>query len=114
MPDAQLKTDGHATAAAKLQEALHRALDALEPELRSVFLLRDMEKLSGDDAARRLQLSPSTVKARLQRARKEICRLLWQQFDQGQADLQHDVSWKALPYEAERSSKPRRAPRRAA
>ena len=114
MPDAQTNTDGHAIAAAKLQEALHRALDALEPELRSVFLLRDMEKLSGDDAARRLQLSPSTVKARLQRARKEICRLLWQQFDQGQAHSQHDVGWKSPPPEAVHSSKARRGPRRAA
>lgn len=109
--------DFHAAAVARLQDALHRAIDGLEPDLRSVFLLRDMEKLSTHDTARRLQLSPATIKVRLLRARKEICRLLWQQFGelgQAEAALRNGTPWETPSGGPGRSGAVPRSPNKAA
>jgi RNA polymerase sigma-70 factor (ECF subfamily) len=49
--------------------AFRRALDALDPEARRVIVLRDLEQLSGDEAAEVLGLTRAALKSRLHRAR---------------------------------------------
>jgi RNA polymerase sigma-70 factor, ECF subfamily len=56
-------------AAAQMRAALESALSALEDEAREVLLLRDVEGLSGDEAAAALGLGVPAMKSRLHRAR---------------------------------------------
>jgi RNA polymerase sigma factor (sigma-70 family) len=52
--------------------ALERALSSLEPPLREVLLLRDVEELTGPEVAVRLGISLEAMKSRLHRARSEM------------------------------------------
>ncbi len=63
MPDEQLEQ-------AQLAAAVHRALDSLEPMYREVLVLRDLEGQSGEETARRLELTLEAMKSRLHRARR--------------------------------------------
>jgi RNA polymerase sigma-70 factor (ECF subfamily) len=56
--------------------ALQAALDTLEPDHRSVVLLRDMEDLDYDEIADILDIPRGTVKSRLHRARVALARAL--------------------------------------
>ncbi len=58
--------------ASELREILIKALKELRPILRAVFVLRDIEGLSTDQAAEALSLSETAVKARLRRARSQL------------------------------------------
>lgn len=51
---------------------LHRALDALSPADREVITLRDLEGLSGPEAAQVLDLPLASLKTRLHRARLRL------------------------------------------
>ena len=51
---------------------LDRAIDALSPSLRAVFLLRDIEGLSTQETGEVLKLSETAVKTRLSRARLRL------------------------------------------
>ena len=51
---------------------LARALAALAPEDREVLVLRDLEELTGEEAAAALGLSLAAVKSRLHRARQRL------------------------------------------
>ena len=66
--------------ASELRDILIKALDGLRPILRTVFVLRDIEGLSTDHTAEILDLSPAAVKARLWRARLQLCELLSEAF----------------------------------
>ena len=55
--------------AGQSREAVTRALDALDPEDREILVLRDMEGLTGPEAAEVLHLSLAAMKSRLHRAR---------------------------------------------
>ncbi len=61
-----------AVAQHEAHELMRAALDALAPEDREVLLLRDVEGLSGQDAARLLDLPLTTMKMRLHRARLRL------------------------------------------
>lgn len=52
------------------KELLEQALARLEPELRSLFLLREVEKLSYAEIAGAMQMPEGTVASRLNRARQ--------------------------------------------
>ena len=54
------------------QDLLQRALERLEPELRSVFLLRELEDLSYKEIAEAAGIPAGTVGSRLNRARREL------------------------------------------
>jgi RNA polymerase sigma-70 factor (ECF subfamily) len=54
------------------RELLACALEKIDPELRSVFLLREVEKLSYSQIAETLQIPMGTVASRLSRAREEL------------------------------------------
>lgn len=49
---------------------LERAVDALPDEFRAIFMLRDVEGMSTEEAASYLGIKPETAKTRLHRARK--------------------------------------------
>jgi len=51
------------------RELLDEALDALDVELRSVFVLFELEDLSTADVSELLEIPPGTVASRLRRAR---------------------------------------------
>ena len=67
----------------ELHEILERNMERLEPTLRLVFLLRDVEELSIAETAAMLDLSVPAVKSRLLRARLKLRELLTQSFRQG-------------------------------
>ena len=54
------------------KELLERALAMLDPELRSAFLLREVEGLSYREIAEALEIPEGTVGSRLNRARREL------------------------------------------
>jgi len=58
------------------RELLEQALAQLEPDLRSIFLLREFERLSYRELAEALGIPEGTVASRLNRARTELQRLL--------------------------------------
>jgi len=55
-------------------ELLKKALDELPPTLRSAVLLRDIQELSYQEIADRLNLPEGTVKSRINRGRSELAR----------------------------------------
>jgi len=58
------------------KELLEQALTRLDPELSSIFLLRELEGLSYHDIAHALEIPEGTVGSRLNRARRELQQLL--------------------------------------
>ena len=60
------------TANAELRRVLENAIEALPQLYRCVFMLRDVEQMSIEDVSRVLNLSESTVKVRLHRARRVL------------------------------------------
>lgn len=58
------------------KEMLEQALAQIDPELRSIFLLREVEGLSYHDIADALQIPEGTVGSRLNRARRELRQFL--------------------------------------
>jgi RNA polymerase sigma-70 factor (ECF subfamily) len=58
----------------ELQQILGRAIERLPQEYQAVFVLRQIERLSTDETAQELGLSPSAVKSRLHRARTQVRR----------------------------------------
>ena len=53
----------------ELREHLERGLDLLQPNLKAAVVLRDVQGLSNEEAAEVLNLSVSSLKARLHRGR---------------------------------------------
>jgi RNA polymerase sigma-70 factor (ECF subfamily) len=60
------------TQAREVGRAIDRALGEMSPEAREVLVLRDVEGLSGDDAAAALGIPLAAMKSRLHRARLEL------------------------------------------
>jgi RNA polymerase sigma-70 factor (ECF subfamily) len=60
----------------ELRELVHRCIDRLPEIYRTVLLLRDIEGLDTDEAARLLETSATVVKTRLHRARQALRTLL--------------------------------------
>ena len=64
---------------AERREALHRAIDALPDQARSVLLLRELQGLSYEEIAAALDLPLGTVRSRLARARGALAKSLREQ-----------------------------------
>ncbi|MFN0137096.1 MAG: RNA polymerase sigma factor [Phycisphaerae bacterium] len=60
----------------EMRAAVRRAIDELPESHRTVILLRDIEELSTEEAARRLGISEAATKVRLHRARQALRTLL--------------------------------------
>jgi RNA polymerase sigma-70 factor (ECF subfamily) len=54
---------------AELAQRAREALDLLDENYRTVFVLRDLEEMSTEEAARVLEITPEAVRQRLHRAR---------------------------------------------
>jgi len=75
IPDAADLPDDEA-ARGEVREAVHAGIDELPAEYRMVLLLRDIEQLSTRETAEALELTESTVKMRLHRARLMLRKVL--------------------------------------
>jgi len=70
-PAMNTETDPERSAAQnEIQRLLERAMDALPEPFRVVFVMRDVEEISIEEAATHLGIRPETVKTRLYRARR--------------------------------------------
>jgi RNA polymerase sigma-70 factor (ECF subfamily) len=56
----------------RLRDLLQEAIDQLEPDYRTVYVLRDIEEHSGPEVAERLGISLAAEKSRLHRARAQV------------------------------------------
>lgn len=70
-------------AQSEMQEILSNVIDELEPDFRTVFVLRDVEELSTEETAKLLGISISAVKSRLLRARLKLRHKLNRYFRRG-------------------------------
>ncbi len=59
-------------AAAQMRQILRDAVEGLKPDLRTVYELRDLEELPGEEVAERLGISLRAMKSRLHRARSVL------------------------------------------
>ncbi len=76
-PAMSTETDPERTAAQhEIRRLLERAMDALPEPFRVVFVMRDVEEMSIEEAASQLGIRPETVKTRLHRARR-LLRQSW-------------------------------------
>src|ERR687888_667770 len=76
----------------ELKEILRKAVQGLPPSFRTVFVLRDVEGLSTEEAAEALDLSIPAVKSRLLRARLQLRERLNKYFRKPKAgDSKSDV-----------------------
>jgi RNA polymerase sigma-70 factor (ECF subfamily) len=66
--------------ASEFREILTKCLEGLQPALRVVFVLRDIEEFSILEIAELLELSPAAVKARVFRARLQLREKLGRHF----------------------------------
>src|SRR5579863_6598853 len=71
----------------EMQEILDRAVQSLKPDFRTVFVLRDIEELSTEEAAEALGISIPAVKSRLLRARLALREKLTRQFKRKGEDV---------------------------
>ncbi len=58
------------------KELLDQALARIDPELRSIFVLREVEELSYREIAEALEIPEGTVGSRMNRARRELQQIL--------------------------------------
>jgi RNA polymerase sigma-70 factor (ECF subfamily) len=70
-------------AKAELQDILNYAVEKMEPQFRTVFMLRDVEEFSTEETAKMLGLSVPAVKSRLLRARLKLRERLNKYFKRG-------------------------------
>jgi len=68
----------------ELHRILFEAIEALEPQFRTVFVLRDIESFSTEETAELMGLSVPAVKSRLLRARLKLRERLNRHFRRGQ------------------------------
>ena len=78
---------------AELRNILTSALQDLQPALRVVFVLRDVEGFSTEQAAEVLKLTDAAVKARLWRARLQLRKRLSKYFAAGRERKLCDAGW---------------------
>ena len=67
----------------ELRDILSQAIEKLEPQFRTVFVLRDVEEFSTEETAKMLGLSVPAVKSRLLRSRLKLRELLNKYFKRG-------------------------------
>lgn len=70
----------------EMRQILSGAIDDLAPDFRTVFVLRDIEELSTEEAAKALGISVPAVKSRLLRARLKLREKLDRYFRRGGAN----------------------------
>lgn len=81
----------------ELAEILQREIAQLEPDYRIVFVLRDVEQLSTQEAAKALKLSVPALKSRLLRARLKLRERLNKYFRPEAGAGSHTTSMSSAP-----------------
>ena len=81
--DAWNLADGASPNAAETRVIVRQAIEQLQDSYRAVLLLRDIEGMNTEEAARALETTPGAVKVRLHRARQALRELLDRQFAGG-------------------------------
>ncbi len=76
----------------ELTEFVEEDLEQLSPLLRSAFVLREMEGLTTEEAARELGITQNTLKARLWRARQQLANRLGRRLRRESADTVESVA----------------------
>jgi RNA polymerase sigma-70 factor, ECF subfamily len=71
-PDPSRPSPEQATQTRELRELLEASVDALSPNCRTAFVLRDVEGLSTEETAQSLGISEESVRTRLHRARAQL------------------------------------------
>jgi RNA polymerase sigma-70 factor (ECF subfamily) len=56
----------------EMKDMLWRAINELPPEAREIYLLRDVEEMSGEEVAKKLGIGIPAMKSRLHRARQAV------------------------------------------
>jgi len=56
----------------EMKDLLWQAVNELPPEAREIYVLRDVEDLSGEQVAQRLGITVAAMKSRLHRARRAL------------------------------------------
>lgn len=77
----------HSTTSAELRMLLEKKIEALPLAFRTVFMLREVDELSGAETAQCLSISEATVRSRLFRARTLLRASLSRELDMATADV---------------------------
>lgn len=78
--------------AVEMRKILRSQLQELQPNLRVIFILRDIEGLSTEDTAEILDVTADAVKARLWRARLKLRQLLTKYFAVSRLSFEKDTA----------------------
>lgn len=84
--DARAESPGDATLRAEVRRAIERRIDGLPLNFRTVFVLREVEGMSVQEAAACLSIPEATVRTRLFRARALMREALARDLDMAAAD----------------------------
>jgi len=82
--------------ALELREILRSQLQALQPNLRVTFILRDIEGFSTEDTAEMLNVTVDAVKARVWRARVKLRQLLTKYFAASRLSFERNTAMTAV------------------
>jgi RNA polymerase sigma-70 factor, ECF subfamily len=77
----------HSTSRAEIRSLLERKIEDLPVAFRTVFVLRDIDELSGAETAECLSITEATVRSRLFRARGLLRESLSRELDMSMADV---------------------------
>jgi RNA polymerase sigma factor (sigma-70 family) len=77
----------HSTTRAEMRSLLERKIDDLPVAFRTVFMLREVDELSGAETADCLSITEATVRSRLFRARRLLRESLSRELDMAKADV---------------------------
>jgi RNA polymerase sigma-70 factor (ECF subfamily) len=86
MPAETVERPDAAAMRAELRRMLERRIDALPDQFRTVFMLRDVEEMSVEEAAECLDVPPATVRTRAFRARALLREALSRDLDAATVD----------------------------
>ena len=86
-PDDSAGSPEHSTARAEIRRLLERKIEDLPLAFRTVFILREVDELSGAETAACLSITEATVRSRLFRARGLLRESLSRELDMAQADV---------------------------
>lgn len=87
LPDQASESPVNAAARAEVRRLLERRIDELPVAFRTVFVLREIEELSVDEASECLGIPPATVRTRLFRARALLREALARELDVATGDV---------------------------
>jgi RNA polymerase sigma-70 factor, ECF subfamily len=86
-PEDSANSPEHSTTRAEIRNLLERKIEDLPVAFRAVFMLREVDELSGAETAECLSITEATVRSRLFRARGLLRESLSRELDMAKADV---------------------------